>query len=201
MRRTFLLRYHTMSFLGLTFTTTGRPLVLHSFDLSPTSLGGPRPRCERSAAYNRGRHSPSRSPNTHGSSGPNSSDYTVAPHIATSHLRPNVDATMGPAHMPLHHLLPPGCCSDTQHAYALLVVDRYGHLHPLVAPPLPQGPGAKVFAPKTSLAHSLRATTKRPRYSRQRRLFRAFAHHASGQRLYSPFHRPFQPPRRHVRHY
>ena len=110
--------------------------------------GGPRPRRERSAAYNRRRHSPSRSPSTRGSPGPNSYDYTAAPHIATSHLRPNVDATVGPAHMPLQHLLPPGCFSDTQHASALLLVDWHGHLRPLVAPPLPQVPGAKVFAPK-----------------------------------------------------
>ena len=174
---------------------------LHSFDLSPSSLGGPRPRRERSTAYNRRRHSPSRSPNTPGSPGPNSYDFTAAPHIATSHLRSNVDETVGPKHTPLHHPLPPGCCSDTQHDYALLLVDCHGHLHLLVAPPLPQVPGAKVFVPNKSLAHPLPAANKRPRYSRQHRPIRALTHHASGQRLFYPFHRPFQPPRRHVRHY
>lgn len=37
----------------------------------------------------------------------------------------NVDALVGPAHVPLHHLLPLGCFLGTPHDYVLLFVDWY----------------------------------------------------------------------------
>ena len=79
---------------------------------------------------------------------------------------------MGPAHMPLDHLLPLRCFSHIQHAQAFLLVDRHGRFHPLVAPPLSQVSGAQDCAPKNSLVYPFHAVTKRPRHSRQRGLLR-----------------------------
>ena len=200
-RKTPLICYPPVSFFGLTFTTAGRHLGLRPFDPSPTFLGGPWPRRESSAPYNQRRHRSSRSPAAHAFLESSPCDYIAAPHFIASYLRISVDATVGPTHMPPHHLLPLGCCSDTQQLYPLLVVGWHRRLHPLVAPPLPQVSCAQDFAPNNSLAHPLPAATKRPRYPRQRRLFRARTHHASGQSPYPPVHRPFQPPRRHIRHH
>ena len=41
---------------------------------------------------------------------------------------------MGPSYVPHHHLLSLGDCPNAEHAYAFLLADRHGHLHPLVVP-------------------------------------------------------------------
>ena len=63
-----------------------------------------------------------------------------------THLRPDVDAPLGATLLSRYHLLPPESFEHGQHARANLLVDRYGHLRPLVDPTLPQVPGTQDFA-------------------------------------------------------
>lgn len=100
---------------------------------------------------------------------------------------------------------PTGCHSGASRTLGMLMRFYWwmGHerLYPMEAPPLPQGPGPQDFALNHSLAYLFLVVSKRPLRSRQRPLLRPSTHHASGQRLRPLFHRPFQPPRRRVRHY
>ena len=54
---------------------------------------------------------------------------------------PMLMRAMGPAHEPHHLPMSLGDHPNTEHAYALLLVDWHGHLHPLVASPLSEVPG------------------------------------------------------------
>ena len=87
--------------------------------------------------------------------------------------------------MSLHHLLPPGCFVDTKHAYAFLLVNRHGHLHPLVA----------LSLPKCQSRKSLRQTIGWPTVPvpLPNGPCIRFNHHASGQSRYSTFYRSFHP--------
>ena len=178
-----------------TFAATGRPLGPHPLDSSPTSCYGPIPRRKRLATHLRRQYRISRTPTSHGLNAP-CPRSTTPPRVCS-----NVDAPRRPAHMPLHHLFPLGCFSDTYHAQAILLVDRNGRVHPFVAPPLSQVPGAQDFASNNSLAYPFFAVIKQPRHPRQRGLLRPPTLNASRQRLHPPFYGPLQPPRRHVHHY
>ena len=162
MCRTPLLRRHPVSFTGLAFATTGRPLGLHPEVLALAAKRQLHTTDDDTVLLV---HRPFTPSSLH--------DYTTLPPSLTPPRRVYfpIDAPVGSALIPRNHLISRGRFSDTQHAYALLVLDPHGHLHPLVAPPLPQAPGAQDIAPNKYLAYPFLSATERPQLPRQRRLF------------------------------
>ena len=146
-----------------------------------------KPSPQRSATHYRRQHRSSRPLTTHGLNACLHCS-TPAPCPTRPRIRSNVDAPLDPTQLPCHHLLPLGRFSDTCYDCEFLVVDRHGHLHPLVAAPPPQVPGAQAFVPKYWLAYPFIAVTKRPRHARPRGLLRPSVLDASGQRIHPPLY-------------
>ena len=191
MCRTPLLRRHPVSFTGLAFATTGRPLGLHPEVLALAAKRQLHTTDDDTVLLV---HRPFTPSSLH--------DYTTLPPSLTPPRRVYfpIDAPVGSALIPRNHLISRGRFSDTQHAYALLVLDPHGHLHPLVATTASSARCSRLRTKQLSgLRFPFRYRTA-PTFSSASTL-RPFTHHTPGQLLRTPFHRPRQPPRRHVRHY